>query len=227
MRIGIIYAMEQEGLLLLQKLEKHQIEIKDNLEFHVGNINKNEIIIVKSGIGKVNAAIHVSYLNFLYHPDLIINTGIAGGSKNLVTKDVIIADKIYYNDVDAMIFGYQFGTVPGMPDFYETDKNYREQIKNILNNNHIPFKEEKIFSGDTFILSEEQIRNREGDFACDMEGASIAQTCFRLNVPFVLIRFVSDILDSPNHVEDYHQFETEMSQLSSKITSLVLEKIKA
>lgn len=226
MKIGIIYAMEREGQLLINSLRDRIDRVYDGIEFHKGFIGKNEVIVSKSGVGKVNSAIHTTYMKVMYFPDLIINTGIAGGSSALKTRDIIIADKLFYSDVDATMFGYPYGTIPKMPDYYETDREALEVFKKTLRKLGNEYKVCDIYSSDSFIDKSEKIPNAKSEeYACDMEATAVAQACYKLSIPFIALRFISDILDSPNHLEDYNAFENEMSVLSATQTINVIKNL--
>ncbi len=124
MRIGIIGAMDEEVELLKEKLLNRQDETIAGCEFHRGSISGQEIILLKSGIGKVNAAIGTSLLIQLFKPDVVINTGSAGGlDETLQVGDIVISTEVRYNDVDATVFGYEFGQVPAMPAYYSPDES--------------------------------------------------------------------------------------------------------
>lgn len=219
MVIGIISAMQNEFELIIDSLENKEIKNICNVDFYIGEINKNKIIGVICGIGKVNATITTTLLINNFNPDLIINSGIAGGTIGLNTKDVVIADKLAYSDVDVLAFGYEFGQVPQMPLYFETDKTHRLELEKTLNELNIEYKNGLVLTADTFRLSAKEIKNNEEyGYAVEMEGAAIAHTCYKLKTPFLSIRFISDILDTDNHMDDYNAFEKEASHLSSQIT---------
>lgn len=118
MRIGIIAAMSAEKELIEKEMTNVLKEPYRSFVFVCGTISNNEIILVQSGVGKVNSSVAVTLLASKYECSLIINTGIAGGIMPLQTKDVVIATKLSYSDVDATAFGYKYGQVPSMPQFY-------------------------------------------------------------------------------------------------------------
>ena len=226
MRIGIICAMSDELEYITNNLSNKETLDICGITFHKGLLGNNEAICVMSGIGKVNSSISTAILINTYNPDLIINSGIAGGSHNLSPKDIIIADKLAYSDVDVQAFGYEFGTVPGMPLYYETDSKYRSILKTVLNENNVAYKEGLVLTADTFRMSQSEIKNKvDCDFAVEMEGASIAQACYKLKTPFLSIRIISDILDSENHIQDYNAFERESALFSGKTTIEFINKL--
>ena len=226
MKIGIICAMSDELEYIVNNLSNAETTNVCGLTFHKGDLGNNEVICVMSGIGKVNSSISTTLLITSYKPDLVINSGIAGGSHNLQTKDIIIADKLAYSDVDVQAFGYEFGTVPGMPLYYETSEKYRTILKSVFEANNVAYKEGLVLTADTFRLSQNEIKNELScDFAVEMEGASIAQACHKLQTPFLSIRIISDILDSENHMDDYNSFERESALFSGKTTIELINKL--
>lgn len=219
MVIGIVAAMEHEFELIIDALENKKTTNICGIDFYEGKINDNYVVGAIGGIGKVNAAITTTLLINNYHPNLVINSGIAGGTIGLHTNDIVIASELEYSDVDVEAFGYPFGQIPGMPLKFESDPKYKEILKNTFDSLSIQYKENKVLTADTFRLSAKEIKNKDYlGSAVEMEGASIAQTCYKLQTPFLSIRFISDILDTDNHMEDYNSFEKEAAYLSSQIT---------
>jgi adenosylhomocysteine nucleosidase len=226
MIIGIISAMQNEFELIVDALENKEIKNICNIDFYTGTINNHKIIGVISGIGKVNSAITAALLINNFNPDLVINSGIAGGTVGLNPRDIIIPEKLAYSDVDVRAFEYEFGQIPGMPLYYETDKNWRKLLEQTLTALEINYKNSIVLTADTFRSTSKNIENNINlGYAVEMEGASIAQACYKLNIPFISIRFISDILDTENHIDDYNSFEKEASNLSGIITIKFINKI--
>ena len=226
MKIGIIAAMESEIKYIIDSLNNKKVHTICGIEIHEGNIGIHHVIVSKSGIGKVNSAINTTILINNFHPEIIINSGIAGGSKELNTADIIIADKLTYSDFDCQIFNYEFGQVPGMPQYYYCDIKYKELLENYLTENKIEFKNSIVLTADSFRLSEKEINNKiTSSFATEMEGTSIAQACYKLQTPFLSFRIISDILDSDNHIEEYNVFEEKCAKLSSEIIINFIKQI--
>lgn len=218
MIIGIIAAMEPEISLTINSLENKKEHTICNIIFYEGMINNHKVIVSQSGIGKVNSAINTTLLINNFKPDLVINSGIAGGSKELNTFDFVVADELLYSDFDCQIFGYQFGQVPQMPTSYKSCEKYKVLLENYLYKKNIDFKNSLILTADSFRMSASEIKNEvTSSFATEMEGASIAQACFKLNTPFLSFRIISDILDSDNHIEEYNEFEKKSAYLSSNV----------
>ena len=218
MIIGIIAAMEPEIQFTISALEDKKEHLISNITFYEGTIGNHKVVVSLSGIGKVNSAINTTLLINNFKPDVIINSGIAGGSKELSTFDFVIADKLTYSDFDCQVFNYEFGQVPQMPLYYFSDSNIKEKLEAYLTSKNISFKNSIVLTADSFRMSASEIKNNVStSFATEMEGTSIAQTCFKLNTPFLSFRIISDILDSENHIEEYNEFEKKSAQLSSEV----------
>ena len=226
MKIGIIAAMESEIKYIIDSLENKKTHLICGVEVFEGSIGNNQVVVSKSGVGKVNSAINTTLLINNFKPDLVINSGIAGGSKELKTFDFVIADKLTYSDFDCQVFNYTFGQVPGMPEYYFSDEKYKNMLEEFLTKNNIKFKNSSVLTADSFRLSASEIKNEiSTSFATEMEGTSIAQTCYKLQTPFLSFRIISDILDSENHIEEYNEFEEKSAKLSSEVIINFIKKI--
>ncbi len=225
MRIGIIGAMDNEVSFLRENINEEHVNIL-GFDFYIGKINDNEVILSKSGVGKVNAAILTTLMVKEFEVDFILNTGIAGGYK-IPCETIVLADIISYDDVDASGFGYKPGQIPGMPYEFLPSPEYRLMIKKVLNNLGLGFVECKIYSGDQFVTTTDKILSFDPTKPCafEMEGAAIAHTCIKLGVDFVVLRFISDDVLSPNQENDYMTFEQKMSNLSADICLKVLNQL--
>ncbi len=225
MRIGIIGAMDNEVSLLRENINEEHVNIL-GFDFYIGNINNNEVILAKSGVGKVNAAILTTLMVREFEVDFILNTGIAGGYK-IPCETIVLTDVISYNDVDASGFGYKLGQMPGMPYEFFPSPEYRLMIKKVLSDLKLNFVEAKIYSGDKFVTSTDSILGFDSTkpSAFEMEGAAIAHTCIKLGVDFVILRFISDDVTSPNQESDYMTFEQKMSNLSADVCLKVLKEL--
>ena len=226
MKIGIIAAMEPEVKNIIDALNDKKRHLICGVEIFEGFIGNNYVIVSKSGIGKVNSAINTTLLINNFQPELIINSGIAGGSKELNTADFVIADKLTYSDFDCRVFGYEYGQVPGMPLWYYSDEKYKESLEKYLTENNIIYKNSTVLTADSFRMSANEINNEiTTSFVTEMEGTSIAQACYKLQTPFLSFRIISDILDSENHIEEYNIFEEKCAKLSSDIIINFIKQI--
>ncbi|WP_010630267.1 5'-methylthioadenosine/S-adenosylhomocysteine nucleosidase [Sporolactobacillus vineae] len=200
MKVGIIGAMEEEVAILRNKLEEREETETAHSHFYSGRINGIETVLLQSGIGKVNAALGTTLMIDRYHPDVVINTGSAGGTDlSLTIGDVVISSGVVHHDVDATAFGYKNGQVPGMPAVYRPDPDLSQLAKRCaeraLSGHRIVSG--MIGTGDSFMNDPERIRRIKAWFpdlkALEMEGAAIAQVCYQFGTPFLIIRALSDI----------------------------------
>ena len=194
---------------------------------YAGTLNGQNIVLVQSGIGKVNASIITALLLERYNIDYVINTGVAGAmGENLKVTDMVVSTEVLHHDVDATNFGYSYGQVPGMPAVYTSDEMLVRQLLAALSlNDEINGSSGLVVSGDSFIDSDaekENIFTNFPDAMCvDMESASIAQTCWQFNTPFVIIRSMSD---SANESADmnYEEFLAKACVHSSEVVKSLL-----
>lgn len=224
--IGIIGAMEIE-LVHIKKSVKNLKEKNLGIRtFYEGTINNKDVVIVLAGIGKVNAAITTSKLIEAYNVDCIINIGVAGGQNGVKHKDVVISTEVLYHDVDVTSFGkYVHGQMPGMTPTFIADKTLIAKTEQVLKESHIPYQKGKIASGDQFVLSKETVKEvnklYNDIYAIEMEACAIAHTATVYDVPFVIYRSISDILEDPNQGEDFGKFVED----ASINASLVLKEL--
>ncbi|WP_430367882.1 5'-methylthioadenosine/S-adenosylhomocysteine nucleosidase [Staphylococcus aureus] len=196
--IGIIGAMEEEVTILKNKLTQLSEISVAHVKFYTGILKDREVVITQSGIGKVNAAISTTLLINKFNPDVIINTGSAGAlDESLNVGDVLISDDVKYHDADATAFGYEYGQIPQMPVAFQSSKPLIEKVSQVVQQQQLTAKVGLIVSGDSFIGSVEQRQKIKKVFpnamAVEMEATAIAQTCYQFNVPFVVVRAVSDL----------------------------------
>src|SRR5690625_770629 len=198
MRFGIIGAMDEE----IEYLQEKMLETKEHNVAAVycikGKLAKKEIILLKSGIGKVNAAMATTILLERFKPTHVINTGSAGVfSEKLKVVDVVVGDEIVHHDVDVTAFDYKYGQVPDMPASFKADYRLIKQTERVLKQLEINNEIGLIATGDSFMNAPVRVEFVKELFphmlAAEMEGAAIAQVCYQYNMPFVVIRALSDI----------------------------------
>lgn len=199
MRIGIIGAMEEETAWLEEVIDLQSKEIYAGLEFNLGRIENRECIVVKSGIGKVNAALCAQILITRFGVDAIVNTGLAGAlDDSLEIGDVVVSEELVEHDFDARSFGYGLGEIPRMDtSVFKADETLVELVERTAGK-RLRVKRGRILSGDVFVADEELRKHLRTFFkgACaEMEGAAIAHVCHVNNIPFVIIRTISDKAD--------------------------------
>lgn len=205
MKIGIIVAMEKELKLLLPMISDLTSVSSNGVKFYSGSLEGNAVVACQSGIGKVNAAVATLTMIEQYRPDIVINTGVAGGTGATDVLDVVIPDRIAYHDVWCGP-----DTVPGQaaecPPFFTTalDKKDIETLGG---------KTGVLASGDIFVSRKEEVEHILSLYpdavAVDMESAAIAQVCYLRHVPFICIRVISDTPGGEDNITQYENFWTD------------------
>ena len=229
MKIGIIAAMPEELLHLTQNLDKTQeVQVLGNT-YYTGTIGKIEVVLVQSGIGKVMSAMSVAVLADHFQVEAIINTGSAGAlAEGIAVGDVVIADKLAYHDVDVTAFGYAYGQMAGQPLYFESDKNFITRIQTNLSQLDQTWHLGLIATGDSFIAGEDKIASIKSHFpdvlAVEMEGAAIAQAAQTLDLPFLVIRAMSD---NANHEASisFDEFIIEAGRRSAQVLLAFLKAL--
>lgn len=213
--IGIIGAMEEEVANFKEHMTEVSVATKASMEFNKGKLNGKDVVVVRCGIGKVNAGICTQILVDDYRVDAIINTGIAGSLKNEINiGDIVVSTDALQHDVDATNFGYPKGQIPRMDVLsFPADEQLAELAQEVCRevNPEISVFAGRVVSGDQFI-SDKDVKNRIinefGGFCTEMEGAAIAQGAYLNQTPFVVLRAISDKADDSASV-DYPTFERE------------------
>lgn len=212
-KIGVIGAMEEEVLALREKLMDVRQLQKASMDFYSGTLNGKEVVIVRSGIGKVNAGICTQILADVYQVDAVINTGIAGSLKTEINiGDVVISTDTLQHDMDATGFGYEPGVIPRMEtSCFPADPELLKQAEAACREAvpKIQVFAGRVVSGDQFISDKkvkERIVRQFGGMCTEMEGAAIAQAAWLNGIPFVVIRAISDKADD-SATMDYPTFE--------------------
>lgn len=206
--LGIIVAEDEEFFAIENIVKNISIKIIYDLEFLTGVINKSNIILVKSGVGKVNASRTTQILIDKFDVDYVLNVGSAGGvNESFNIGDIIIGTKVVQHDFDVSAFGREKGMVPDVGRFFCSDE--------VLVNRLISFSDSSLVlrsgivaSGDRFITDinvKDFIFNEFGADCIEMEGAAVAQVCFLCRKPFVIIRSISDKPNGSNNI-DFDKF---------------------
>lgn len=222
-RIGIIGAMDLEVEHLKGEMQISRIVDKAGMEFYTGTLQGVDVVIVRSGIGKVNAGLCAQILADVFQVTHIINTGVAGSlNAKLDIGDILISKDALYHDMDVRIFGYQLGEVPQMGcREFKADKSMIEAAVSSCKevNPDIHVEVGRILSGDQFISDKAKKETLIADFQGDcteMEGAAIAHSAYLNKIPFVIIRAISDKADDSAEM-DYPTFEREAAKHSAKL----------
>ncbi len=222
-RIGIIGAMDLEVEHLKGEMQISRIVDKAGMEFYTGTLKGVDVVIVRSGIGKVNAGLCAQILADVFQVTHIINTGVAGSlNAKLDIGDILISKDALYHDMDVRIFGYQLGEVPQMGcREFKADKAMIEAAVSSCKevNPDIHVEVGRILSGDQFISDKAKKETLIADFQGDcteMEGAAVAHSAYLNRIPFVIIRAISDKADDSAEM-DYPTFEREAAKHSAKL----------
>lgn len=221
--IGIIVAMDKELNLLLPLLAHHaQTTINDTL-FHTGDLSGRPVVVLKCGIGKVNAAVATLTLIENFHVSLVINTGVAGGTgQGAGILDVVVADRVAYHDVwcgPGTTEGQAAGcpayfTCPVGPDFFDGIDGIKRGL---------------IASGDIFVSrpqdTERILALYPDAMAVDMESAAIAQVCHLKNVPFMAVRVISDTPGAADNISQYENFWVDAPDSTFRVLTAILQRL--
>ena len=229
--IGIIGAMEVEVAILKEKMEDVRIIKKASMDFYEVILAGKKVVVVRSGIGKVNAGICAQILADVFSVDAIINTGIAGSlNKNINIGDIVLSTDVVQHDMDATGFGYRKGQIPQMPVFFfNADDNLRRLAAEVCKevNPDIQVFEGRIASGDQFVCDQD-VKNRIvsefSAYATEMEGAAIGQAAYLNEIPFLVVRAISDKADGSAQM-DYSEFEKAAVDHSVRLTLNMLARI--
>jgi adenosylhomocysteine nucleosidase len=213
--LGIIGAMDEEVAKIKEQLTDVQVESRAAMDFYKGKLDGREVVVVRSGIGKVNAAMCAQILADVYHVSGIINTGIAGSLRAEINiGDIVLSSDAIQHDMDATSFGYELGQVPRVDTFsFQADEKLIALAKDCCArvNPEIQTFVGRVVTGDQFISDKAKkewlIRTFDG-YCTEMEGAAIAQASYLNKVPFLIVRAISDKADDSASV-DYPVFEAQ------------------
>ncbi len=211
--LGIIGAMEEEVARLKAQMSDVTVTEAASMHFYEGKLQGNPVVVVQSGIGKVNAGICTQILADRFGVTAIVNTGIAGSLRAEINiGDIVISTDAVQHDVDAAAFGYPAGQIPRMevlsfPGDPKLVALAKESCKKAVP--EIGIFDGRVASGDQFIADKEKkdwIASTFDAYCCEMEGAAIAQAAYLNSIPFVIIRAISDKADDSAQM-DYPEFE--------------------
>lgn len=228
MKLGIIGAMQIEIENLKPSIKNQKTSTISGVNFIEGEVNGVPVVAAVSGIGKVFAAICTEIMVLHFGVDHVINIGVAGSLvPTLKVLDVAVAESAVQHDMNTTAVGDPLGLISGINVInFEADADLRKNVTDVLSSRGINYEVGVIASGDLFVDTNKQretIRNRFDAIAADMEGASIAQTCYVNKVPFTLIRSISD---ADGSAMDYNTFAGKAAEQSIAIVLDVIEKLK-
>ena len=228
--IGIIGAMEVEVKELKEQMQITRQLTKAGMEFCEGILEGQDVVVVRSGVGKVNAAVCSQTMILKYSPDIMINVGVAGGlSDEFKIGDIAVADSVVEHDMDTSPIGDPVGLISGINLVnIPCDKKLADLMEQAVSKvGTITSKRGVIASGDQFISKQEQrdrIKDNFGAIAAEMEGASIGHVCYMNGVPFGVLRAISDGANDDSHM-DYPEFVKMAAANSIKIILELLNSI--
>ena len=229
--LGIIGAMDEEVAKVKEQMEDVETKQIASMEFLKGTVKGHPVVVVRSGIGKVNAAMCTQILADIYHVDAVINTGIAGSlNADINIGDIVLSTDALEHDMDAVAFGYPVGQIPRMDTLsFKADEQLRETAKETCEkvNPDVTVFEGRVVSGDQFISDKQKkewlIENFAG-YCTEMEGAAIAHAAYLNDIPFLIIRAISDKADDSASV-DYPAFEAKAIEHSVRLLLALCEEL--
>lgn len=230
---GVIGAMESEVAQLRDALGGAEAIRLCGLTFYSGTLGAHRVVVVRCGVGKVNAARCAQMLIDRFNVDYIVNTGIAGGiGTGLAVADVVVGAELVQHDFNAIAFGYVRGNIcdpahRDTPSVFHSDPElieaFRAAAESLIDPARV--KTGRIATGDLFVASEKSKRTIAGSFdavAAEMEGGAIAQVASMAGVPFIVLRAISDLADGSSYAS-FEEFEQETADLSASILRKMIE----
>lgn len=227
--IGIIGAMDVEVQLLKEALQNPQTYVFSGMDFTVGRLDGCDVVAAKCGVGKVFAALCTQTMILKFSPEAIINTGTAGTLiEKLSVGDVAVSENVMQHDMDTSALGDPKYMVSGVNRIYfPADETLKNAVLEIAREEGLRVLTGTIASGDRFVASREEKKNlhrESGAAACEMEGGAIGQVCFVNQVPFVVIRAISDGFDDA--VVDYMTFVRNAAERSARVVRKTVGRLK-
>ena len=229
--VGIIGAMEQEVARLKEVMENVSITTRAGMDFYEGVLEGKKVVVVQSGIGKVNAGMCTQILADLFQVEAVINTGVAGSLRAEINiGDIVVSTDALQHDMDARAFGYDPGQIPRVDTLsFKADEKMLSLAKECCEkvNPEIGVFTGRVVSGDQFISDKEKKKWLTDTFAgycTEMEGAAIAQVCYFNHIPFLIVRAISDKADGSAHM-DYAEFEMAAIEHSVKLTVRMIQEL--
>jgi len=227
-KIAIMGAMPEEIAPLLDKLDNVSKSVYANNTYYEGTYQGKEVVVAYSKIGKVFATLTATMLIERFNCDMLLFSGVAGAiSEHLAIGDLIIADGLCQHDLDISAFGHPFGYVPEGEVCITTDSALRNIAKEVAKEKGLVLKEGVIATGDQFVANPERknwIGKTFNAHALEMEGASVAVVCNALNVPFFIMRAISDSADMDAGF-DFDKFVESSAKISADFVISMVDKI--
>ncbi|WP_084976454.1 5'-methylthioadenosine/S-adenosylhomocysteine nucleosidase [Plesiomonas shigelloides] len=229
MKVGIIGAMEQEVAILRDQISNLQVFKRAGCEIYSGTLHGTDVALLKSGIGKVAVALGTTLLIEHFSPDVIINTGSAGGlDSRLNVGDIVVSSEVRYHDADVTAFGYAYGQLPGCPEAFAADPKLINVAESCIRNAGLNAVQGLICSGDAFVHGADNLARIQQHFpqiaAVEMEAAGVAHVCNQYQLPFVVVRAISDVADKEASMS-FEEFLPVAAQQSSVIVAAMLKQL--
>ena len=226
--LGIIGAMDEEVAMIKAQLTDVQVETRAAMDFYKGKLEGKEVVVVRSGIGKVNAAMCTQILADIYGVTGVVNTGIAGSLKaEIDIGDIVLSSDALQHDMDATGFGYEPGQIPRVETLaFKADEgliHLAEECCSKVNPDIHTFVG-RVVTGDQFISDKGKkkwLTDTFGGYCTEMEGAAIAQACYLNSIPFLIVRAISDKADDSASM-DYPTFEAQAIRHSVNLMAEML-----
>lgn len=221
-------AMVEEIEPLLENFENvKKVEYAKN-KFYTAKYKNLELVIAYSKIGKVFASLTASTMIEKFQCEKLLFSGVAGGiNPELNIGDLIVADKLCQHDLDITVFGHPYGYVPEGAVFVEANRKLIDIAKNVAKQKNVKLRSGTIATGDQFIANEDKknwIKNTFNADALEMEGASVAFVCDALNIPFFILRSISDTANMDASF-DFNEFLKDSSKKSAEFIISMLDNI--
>lgn len=227
-KIGIMGAMVEEIEPLLQFYREYEIIEFASNKFYIVTLGENQLVIAYSKIGKVFASLTVSTMILHFGCEKILFSGVAGGiSPQMKVGDLIVADKLCQHDLDITAFGHPYGYVPEGAVFIESDIDLLKISQEVAKNLALSLKIGTIATGDQFVASLQRKEFVEKTFQADaleMEGASVAVVCHALNIPFLILRSISDAADMDASF-DFDEFLKSSANISANFLIAIINTL--
>ncbi|NRA20277.1 MAG: 5'-methylthioadenosine/S-adenosylhomocysteine nucleosidase [Oceanospirillaceae bacterium] len=230
LKVGIIGAMEQEIAILRDALVDRSEYQLAGFDIYTGKLQEVEVVLLQSGIGKVNASVSTALMLQQFSPDCVINTGSAGGcDDSLEVGDIVISSELLHHDVDVTAFGYALGQMARMPETYIPDELLADIAKSCIESiSGARVVRGVIATGDTFVSDPAKVALIKQLFpqvkAVEMEAAAIAQTCYLFNTPFLVVRALSDIAGKSSNLS-FADFIEKASTHSANMVQAIVAKL--
>lgn len=222
----IIGAQKEEINAIISLFSEYKEDKINDFPYYKGKINDQDCILVQGGIGAASTVMLVTLFSTLADIEYVINVGTAGGvnNKNLKVTDVVVSNSLAYYDADVTFFNYKYGQMAGCPRSFKADENLINKILEINPN----IRKGDMLSGDKFIVDKhhpmEHITKNFSDLdilTVDMESCAVANACYLLKIPFVILRVVSDIIESHDQGKTYE----EVLQISGQDAAEIINKL--